>query len=401
VAWDRSPFAKGSPVAALLEGDRLHILPQPVQGDGSLRSGRFARLGDRPTDPRTPIARLTDAAAACCMRVKFYAPSSWSKLIPVLFALISAARPRRYVELGVYNGMSFFAACQAAEAFKLDTECIAVDSWLGDEHTGFHSEEVFGNFKSYLENNHRKQFYIQNYFDPALKCFEDGSIDLLHIDGLHTYDAVRSDFESWLPKMSDTGIIMLHDTNVLERDFGVWRFWEELSCRYPGFNFRHEHGLAIVYVGSAHSPVGAVLRDLATHPERATLAQTFFEAAGTLSIEHRARLDDNERLRAEAELLHHRIHQIHSDHAIRTRETEAQMAVQLRDIGLLRTWLAETQTAARLEAEQLHTVYRSSCWRITAPVRRILSRSPLLHRVARGTAHVIYRTFIRPLKPRR
>ena len=116
----------------------------------------------------------------------------------------------------------------------------AVDTWEGDAHTGPYGEDVF----SIIRRNHDPLYtgfssLLRMTFDEALPQFEPASIDLLHIDGLHTYEAVRHDFETWLPKMSLRGVILFHDTEVRHGDFGVYRFWAEVRVRYPSFDFAH------------------------------------------------------------------------------------------------------------------------------------------------------------------
>ncbi|MCB0310917.1 MAG: class I SAM-dependent methyltransferase [Bdellovibrionales bacterium] len=180
------------------------------------------------------------------------APTAWSGHISFLFSLFRIARPRSFVELGVYNGASFIAACTAARIYETETICFGIDTWQGDEHAGDYSESgdsIFCDLKSFLSENYQFAKLIRSTFDSALNDFADGTIDMLHIDGMHTYEAVKGDFESWLPKMSSRGIVLFHDTSVRERNFGVWRFWEEVTEEYPSMEFFHSFGLGVLLVG--------------------------------------------------------------------------------------------------------------------------------------------------------
>lgn len=197
---------------------------------------------DRPMDPFALRAMFVPPA--------YLAESAWLEHIPFAFWLIEAQRPKTLVELGVHNGASYFAFCQAIARLGLDARCFAVDAWKGDIHAGFYGEEVFDWVNAYNDGQYSAfSRLVRSTFEEAAAHFSDGSIDLLHIDGLHTLEAVRSDFENWLPKLSERAVVALHDTNVRERGFGVFKFFEEIRGAYPTFEFIHGHGLGIVGVG--------------------------------------------------------------------------------------------------------------------------------------------------------
>ena len=237
--------------------------------------------GTRLEEPASPAEGLRRLILPAMFWRPAYLPlSAWLEHVPFAFWLIDAMRPRVVVELGTHNGGSYFAFCQAVDRLGLDTRCFAVDSWKGDAHSGFYSEEVFTTVSSY-NNNAYSAFsrLVRSDFDQAAAHFQSSSIDLLHIDGLHTLERVRHDFETWLPKLSDKAVVLLHDTNVRERGFGVSVFFEELRRSYPCFEFVHGHGLGVVQVGRKAAPAVAALTEADRDP---ALRQAVWEAFGRL-----------------------------------------------------------------------------------------------------------------------
>jgi len=124
-----------------------------------------------------------------------------------------------------------------------------VDTWLGDAHANYYKESVYLDLHNYHRRYEAFSALLRMTFDQALQHIPNASVDLLHIDGLHFYDAVKTDYETWLPKLSDRAVVLFHDTIETQRDFGVHQLWAELSPNFPSFNFEHGHGLGILAVG--------------------------------------------------------------------------------------------------------------------------------------------------------
>jgi hypothetical protein len=215
-----------------------------------------------------------------------HAPSAWIEHVPFAFWLVDVLRPRRIVELGTHNGVSYSAMCQAVKSLGLATSCFAIDTWKGDEHAGFYGEDVYRDFAAFHDQRYGAfSQLVRSSFDQALRHFAEASIDLLHIDGLHTYEAVQHDYESWLPKLSAHAVVLFHDTNVRERDFGVFRLWEEIATGKPHFNFLHEHGLGVLGQGRDYP---AAIRFLFSADEDGRLVSAIRETFGTLGRSVRA-----------------------------------------------------------------------------------------------------------------
>jgi len=205
---------------------------------------------------------------------------SWQEHIPFGMALVQMLRPKVLVELGVHTGDSYLAFCQAVAELGLDTACYGVDTWRGDEHAGFFGDEVLAELRKHHDARYGTfSRLVQSTFDEAARHLPDGAVTLLHVDGLHTYEAVAHDWETWKPKLGSGAVVLFHDINVRERDFGVWKLWEEIKAGRPHFEFKHGHGLGVLAAGPAVPPAMKEFFDL--RGVAAESVRAFFFALGS------------------------------------------------------------------------------------------------------------------------
>jgi len=315
------------------------------------------------------------------------APSVWTEHIPFAMFLVDILRPKVIVELGTYTGVSYCAFCQAVKTLGLDTRCYAVDTWKGDEHAGFYGPEVLEDLRK-----HHDPLYggfsrlISTTFDEALNHFEDNSIDLLHIDGYHTYEAVKHDFESWLPKVSSNGMILFHDINVREHDFGVWKLWVELKEKYRTFEFIHAHGLGVLAKGKSYPKEVEAFLDLSG--EAAVKFREFFYRLGfSVALQNN---DVTERTRQftdrEGHIQSLIAHLAERDSQVQT--LSIQLAERDSQIQTLSTQLAERE-------KTISNIYNSHGWKALLVYYRLRDRFLPISSKRRKAAKFVWNIFFK------
>ena len=314
-----------------------------------------------------------EGAQVLCRPIVFHTPErtvhppSWLEHTPFAFWIVDALRPATFVELGCHSGNSYSSFAQAVQTLSLSTACYAVDTWRGDPHAGVFEESVFADWVEY----HDRRFsafsrLIRATFDEAREQFADRSIDLLHIDGYHTFDAVAHDFEAWRPKMSERGVVLFHDISVRERDFGVWRLWERLKGDYPSFEFHHGHGLGVLAVG--HEMPSAIKWLVAADSENADVVRKLFARLGAAVLNRYEVSQAQRALHSEAKRRDERLNEL-------TAELEALRSENCALGERLRSAGEDVARLQRREAQRLHPtvviVSHVGAWRPRAGTYRL------------------------------
>jgi hypothetical protein len=129
-----------------------------------------------------------------------------------------------FVELGCYKGKSTSFIGVEIHKRKRDINFFAIDSFQGATNStdvneikayeGISEIEESYTYNVSLIGNKIKT--IVSLTDEAAQYFEDGSVDVIFVDGGHSYEVVKADILAWLPKMKKGGIMAGHDFNAWE-----------------------------------------------------------------------------------------------------------------------------------------------------------------------------------------
>ena len=167
---------------------------------------------------------------------RFIRPMQVRDEIESLLTMLKERKPKYILEIGTARGATLFLLSRIASP---DAIIISLDL-PGGKFGGGYSAFRIPLYRSFALKNQRISLLRENSHDS--KAFEkvkgilgENRLDFLFIDGDHTYEGVKKDFESYSLLVKKSGIIALHDIakHPEETKCTVDRFWAELKEEFP------------------------------------------------------------------------------------------------------------------------------------------------------------------------
>ena len=153
--------------------------------------------------------------------------------------LVKYMKPKVVVDLGVDYGFSSFVFANALQ--NTDGTHYGIDMFQGDIHTNFRNtyDSVMENIKAHHLTNIE---IIVGEFGEVAQSWKL-PIQILHIDGLHTYEAVKRDYDNWSPFVDENSIILFHDVTSFP---DIAQFFRDVEGGWQKLYFTHSAGLGIL-----------------------------------------------------------------------------------------------------------------------------------------------------------
>jgi predicted O-methyltransferase YrrM len=151
---------------------------------------------------------------------------------------VAARQPRTVVEIGTAAGGVLYCLSQLAHPEALLVSIDIPEGLYGEGQ----DEEECALFSTFVGTRQRLEFIRDRSFHYSTKrdlaaLLGGRQVDLLFIDGDHSYAGAKSDFEMYSEFVGRDGLVAFHDIMMFPetwgRGFDVGIFWRELSALRP------------------------------------------------------------------------------------------------------------------------------------------------------------------------
>ena len=147
----------------------------------------------------------------------------------------------KIIEIGVRYGNFAIFLSKLADKYNKNISIIGIDLWEKCGNYGGIGDNSYAKMVNLL-SKYKNIKLIQMDSTESAKLFNDNEIDVIIIDGDHRYDKVKSDINSWLPKLKGNGIMYCHDYNC--KDFDVTRVVNEMFKNFKILDNNSKYGFA-------------------------------------------------------------------------------------------------------------------------------------------------------------
>ncbi|WP_436935214.1 class I SAM-dependent methyltransferase [Halovenus marina] len=153
-----------------------------------------------------------------------------------LIHTVNDRKPETILEIGTANGGSLYPWCRYIDGVN---RVIAVDINFWGRDPDFYNtfvSETGRKFDSYMGNSHSEELLKQIAQDL------DTKMDFLFIDGDHSYEGVKKDFQLYSKLVSSGGLVAFHDIRGDHERCGVGTLWNELKSDHSTQEFHDSNG---------------------------------------------------------------------------------------------------------------------------------------------------------------
>lgn len=177
-----------------------------------------------------------------------------SELRPFL-EIVKRQKPKKVIEIGTARGGTLYALCQVSAD---DATIVSIDLPGGPFGGGYSKEDIekFKTFKKPRQTLHflRKNSHEMSTVQQVGRLLGRKSVDVLLIDGDHSYSGVKTDWDLYSPLVKDGGLICLHDIvfHQFTPECQVDRLWMEIRTQHKSEVFIDPHdftwgGIGLIY----------------------------------------------------------------------------------------------------------------------------------------------------------